>query len=242
MQVPLRHAIEKGEAAQFQRPLSQWRSKMSDRILKQAVEDELSWEPSVNAEHIGVAVDDGIVTLTGHVGSYTEKYAAENAVKRVKSVRGIAQEIEVRFPNDKKTSDDQIAKRALDIIAWDSTIPKDKVQVKVQGGFVTLSGEVEWFYQRDDAEKAVRKLAGIKGILNDIKIRSKAQASDIKSRIETALKRNAELEADAIRVSVFNGRVTLDGKVKAWYERDLAERTAWSAPGVVAVEDHINIA
>jgi osmotically-inducible protein OsmY len=215
---------------------------MSDRTLKQAVEDELGWEPSVNAEHIGVTADDGVVTLTGHVSSYAEKYAAENAAKRVKGVRGIAQEIEVRFPNDKKTSDDQIAKRALDIIAWDSTIPKDKVQVKVQNGLVTLSGEVEWFYQRDDAENAVHKLAGIKGILNDIRIKSKPQASDIKQRIETALKRNADLEADSIKVSVFNGRVKLDGRVKAWYERDLAERTAWSAPGVVSVEDHINIA
>jgi osmotically-inducible protein OsmY len=215
---------------------------MNDRNLKQAVEDELSWEPSVNAEHIGVAADDGVVTLTGHVKSYAEKYAAENAVKRVKGVRGIAQEIEVRFPNDKKSSDDQIAKRALDIIAWDSTIPEDKLQVKVQNGMVTLGGEVDWFYQRDDAENAVRKLAGVKGIINDIKIKSKPQASDIKIRIETALKRNAELEAGSIKVSVINGRVTLDGKVKAWYERDLAERTAWSAPGVTAVEDHINIA
>jgi osmotically-inducible protein OsmY len=215
---------------------------MNDKTLRQAVEEELTWEPSVSAEHIGVTADNGVVTLTGHVSSYAEKYAAENAVKRVKGVRGLAQEIEVRFPNDKKSSDDQIAKRALDIIAWDSTIPEDKVQVKVQSGLVTLSGEVAWFYQRSDAENAVRKLAGVKGIINDIKIKARPQASDIKTRIETALRRNAELEADAIKVSVLNGRVTLDGKVKAWYERDLAERTAWSAPGVTSVEDHIHIA
>jgi osmotically-inducible protein OsmY len=214
---------------------------MNDRSLKRAVEDELNWEPSVDAEHIGVTAEDGVITLSGHVSSYAEKLAAEKATKRVKGVRAIAQEIEIRFPNEKKTSDDQIAKRALDIIAWDSTIPEDKVQVKVQGGFVTLSGEVEWFYQRDDAENAVRKLAGVKGILNDIKIKPKAQAFDIKQRIETALKRNADLEAESIKVSVINGHVTLDGKVKAWYERDLAERTAWAAPGVVSVEDHINI-
>jgi osmotically-inducible protein OsmY len=214
---------------------------MSDRTLKQAVEDELEWEPSIDAEHIGVTAEDGVVTLTGHVGSYSEKFTAEKAAKRVKGVRAIAQEIEIRFPNDKKTSDDQIAKRALDIIAWDSTIPKDKVQVKVQGGFVTLSGQVDWHYQRADAEYAVRKLAGIKGLSNEILIKPRAQASDVKQLIETALKRNAEWEAGSIKVSVLNGRVTLDGKVKAWYERDLAERTAWSAPGVISVEDHINI-
>jgi osmotically-inducible protein OsmY len=214
---------------------------MSDKTLKHAVEEELEWEPSIDSEHIGVSVEDGVVTLTGHVGSYAEKFTAEKAAKRVKGVRAIAQEIEIRFPNDKKTSDDQIAKRALDIIAWDSTIPKDKVMVKVQNGFVTLSGEVDWFYQRDDAEHAVRKLAGIKGLSNEVRIKPKAYAYDIKERIETALKRNAEFEADSIKVSVLDGRVTLDGKVKAWYERDLAERTAWSAPGVVSVVDHINI-
>ena len=215
---------------------------MSDRTLKQAVEDELEWEPSINAEHIGVTAEDGVVTLTGHVGSYAEKFTAEKAAKRVKGVRAIAQEIEIRFPNDKKTSDDQIAKRALDIIAWDSTIPKDKVQVRVQDGFVTLSGQVDWHYQRADAEHAVRKLAGITGLFNEIQVKPKVQASDVKLRIENALKRNADLEASSIKVSVLNGRVTLDGKVKALYERDLAERTAWSAPGVISVEDHISIA
>lgn len=214
---------------------------MSDKTLKQAVEDELKWEPSIDAEHIGVTAEDGVVTLTGHVGSYAEKFTAEKATKRVKGVRAIAQELEIRFPNDKKTSDDQIAKRALDIIAWDSTIPNDMVQLKVQNGFITLSGQVDWYYSRDDAESAIRRLAGVKGIANDIIIKPRAQALDIKHLIETALQRNAEVEAGSIKVSVLNGRVTLDGKVKAWYERDLAERTAWSAPGVISVEDHINI-
>ena len=214
---------------------------MSDRTLKLAVEDELTWEPSIDAEHIGVTAENGVVTLTGHVGSYTEKIIAERAAKRVKGVRAIAQEIEIRFPNDKKTSDDQIAKRALDIIAWDSTIPKDRVQVKVQGGFVTLTGQVDWHYQRTDAEYAVRKLEGIKGLSNEIRVKPRVQASDAKQRIESALKRNAEWEAGSIKVSVLDGRVTLDGKVKALYERDLAERTAWSAPGVISVEDHISI-
>jgi osmotically-inducible protein OsmY len=214
---------------------------MSDKTLRQAVMDELEWEPSIDAQHIGVAVDEGVVTLTGHVGSYTERLAAEKAVKRVKGVRAIAEEIEIRFPNDKKTSDDQIAKRALDVIAWDSTIPKDKIQVKVQNGFVTLTGEVDWFYQRDDAEAAVRKLTGVKGLSNEIKVKPQVRVTDIKQRIENALKRNAEVESDAIKVTVQEGRVILDGKVKAWYERELAERTAWSAPGVISVEDRISI-
>jgi osmotically-inducible protein OsmY len=214
---------------------------MSDRTLKQAVEDELEWEPSINAEHIGVTAEDGVVTLTGHVGSYAEKFTAEKAAKRVKGVRAIAQEIEIRFPSYKNTADDQIAKRALEIIAWNSTIPKDKVQVRVQDGFVTLSGQVDWRYQRDDAEYTVRRLTGIKGLSNEIQVKPKVQAADVKQRIESALKRNADLEADSIKVSVLNGRVTLDGKVKALYERDLAERTAWSAPGVISVDDHISI-
>lgn len=214
---------------------------MSDKTLRQAVMDELEWDPSFNAQHIGVAVEDGVVTLTGHVGSYIERLAAEKAVRRIKGVRAIAEEIEVRFASDKKTSDDQIARRALDVIAWDSTIPKDKIQIKVQNGFVTLSGEVDWFYQRDDAEAAVRKLTGVKGLSNEIKVKPQVRGTDIKQRIETALKRNAEVEAEAIKVTVQDGRVILDGKVKAWYERELAERTAWSAPGVISVEDRINI-
>ena len=214
---------------------------MGDKTLRQAVMDELEWEPSIGAQHIGVAVEDGVVTLTGHVGSYIERLAAEKAVKRVKGVRAIAEEIEVRFPSDKKTSDDQIAKRTLDLIAWDSTIPKDRIQIKVQNGFVTLTGEVDWFYQRDDAEAAVRKLTGVKGLSNEIKVKPQVRITDIKQRIETALKRNAEFEADAIKVTVQEGRVILDGKVKAWYERELAERTAWSAPGVISVEDRISI-
>jgi osmotically-inducible protein OsmY len=218
-----------------------WSIIMSDLSLKKAVEEELEWEPSIDAEHIGVSVDEGIVTLSGYVGNYSQKLTAELATKRVKGVRGIAQEITVRYPEDKKTADDQIAKRALDVIAWDSTIPNDRIQVKVQSGIVTLSGEVDWFFQRADAEAAVKKLTGVKAINNLITIKAQPKVSDIKQRIETALKRNAELEADAIRVTVTDGRVTLNGRVKAWYERDLAERTAWSAPGVIAVDDRISI-
>ena len=212
---------------------------MSDRTVHERVLSELEWEPSVNAAHIGVVVEDGVVTLTGHVGSYAEKIAAERAVKRVAGVHAVAQEIEVRYPSDKKMQDDQIAKRALDILSWNTTIPEDRISVTVQGGWVTLTGEVDWWYQRQDAESAVRKLTGVRSLSNNIAVKPRVQASDVKQRIETAMKRTAELEAAKIRVSAVGGKVTLEGEVHAWYERDLAERTAWSAPGVTSVDDRI---
>lgn len=214
---------------------------MTDRNLHQAVLDEFEWDPSFNAAHIGVAVEGGIVTLSGHVASYAEKVAAERAAKRVAGVRGVAQEIEVRYPSDKKTADDQIAKRALDMLSWDTTIPEDKISVTVQKGWVTLSGEVNWGYQRIQAENAVRRLSGVTGVTNAIAVTTSARATDVKERIEKALKRNAEVESNRIRVSVTGGKVVLEGNVKAWYERDLVERTAWAAPGVTAVEDRISI-
>ncbi|OJV09608.1 MAG: ornithine aminotransferase [Bosea sp. 67-29] len=215
---------------------------MGDLSLRENVLNELEFEPSINAAHIGVAVDNGVVTLSGHVGSYAEKLMAERVVQRVKGVRAIAQEIDVRWPSDQKTNDDEIAQRALKIIEWDTTVPDGKVQLKVQKGWVTLSGEVPWYFQRSAAETAVRKLTGVIGITNAITVKPAVQAGDIKHRIEDALKRSAELEANQIRVVVSGGRVTLEGKVKAWHERVLAERAAWAAPGVNMVEDHLAVA
>jgi osmotically-inducible protein OsmY len=212
---------------------------MSDATLRQNVLDELEFDPTVNAMKIGVAVDNGVVTLTGHVGSYAEKIAAERVVQRVKGVRGVAQEIEVRYPGGKKDGDDEVAQRAAKIIDWDTTVPPGKVKVKVEKGWVTLSGEVEWQYQRMGAETAVRKLSGVLGVTNLVAVRPHIDAINVKHRIEDALKRNAELEADGIRVAVTGGKVTLEGKVRAWRERDVAERAAWAAPGVVTVEDRL---
>ncbi|SFI05180.1 Osmotically-inducible protein OsmY, contains BON domain [Bosea sp. OK403] len=215
---------------------------MTDKQLRLTIIDELDFEPSIEAAHIGVAVEDGVVTLTGHVQSYAEKIAAEKAVRRVKGVRAIAEEIEVRYPHDKKTSDTEIAQRALSIIAWDVTVP-DAVKVKVEKGWVQLSGTVDWQYQRRAAENAIRKLSGVVGVSNLIELKQRASANDVKKAIEDALKRNAELEASTIRVTVGNdNRVTLDGKVHAWYERGVAERAAWSAPGVKSVDDHLLVA
>lgn len=214
---------------------------MTDLTLRENVLSELEFEPSVNAAHIGVAVEKGVVTLSGHVGSYAEKLAAERVVQRVKGVRAIAQEIEVRLPSDKKTNDDEIAQRALSVIAWDTTIPDRKLRIKVQDGWITLSGEVEWYFQRQGAEAAVRRLSGVAGVINLIAVKPRIEAKDVKHRIENALLRNAELEAEQIHVEVSGGRVKLEGKVKAWHERDVAKRAAWAVPGVTAVEDHLAI-
>lgn len=214
---------------------------MTDLALRQNILDELEFEPSIDAAHIGVAVEDGIVTLTGHASSYWEKTTAENVVKRVKGVKGLAEEIEVRLVGLKGTADDEIAKRAVDAITWNVSIPRDKVQVKVQDGWITLTGRLEWQYQKNAAAEAVRGLAGVVGVANQIEINPRASVSDIKKRIENALKRNAETEAQTIRVIVRDGKVTLEGKVRALSERQAAERAAWSSPGVRAVEDRISI-
>jgi osmotically-inducible protein OsmY len=179
------------------------------------------------------------VTLTGHVASYAEKLAVEKAVRRVKGVHAIAEELEVRYPGMKQTADDQIAKRALDILAWQSMVPKDHITVKVERGWITLTGEVDWFYQKSEAEKSVRRLSGVAGIVNLIVLKPRVEAGDVKKRIDQALKRNAEIEAQNIKVSVTGGKVTLEGKVDAWAERERVERTVWSAPGVVSVDDRI---
>lgn len=162
-------------------------------------------------------------------------------VKRVKGVKGIAEEIEVRLIGQKGTADDEIARRAVDAVTWNVSIPRDKVQVKVQDGWITLTGKVEWQYQKNAAAEAVRGLAGVVGVANQIEITPRASVPDVKKRIEDALKRDAEVEAQAIRVNVRDGRVTLEGKVKAWSERQAAERAAWSTPGVRMVEDRIAI-
>lgn len=215
----------------------------ADTQLQQDILDELDFEPSVNAAHIGVAVRNGVVTLNGHVGSYAEKLAVEHAVRRIKGVHGIAQEIDVRYPSDKKTADDEIAGRALSILKWNAVVPYDVVQVKVQDGWVTLTGQVEWQFQRSAAENEIRKLSGVAGLTNEIAIKPQVRPADVKRKIEDALKRSAEVEAKGIMVSSLgDGRVALEGKVHDWQERDAVKRAAWSAAGVLAVDDRLQIA
>jgi osmotically-inducible protein OsmY len=215
---------------------------MSELRLRQDILAELEYEPSVNAAHIGVAVDKGVVSLTGHVDNYAEKLAAVAAVRRIRGVLAIADEIEVRYPSDKKTSDDEIAKRAVDILRWDTTVPSGSIQVTVRDGWVTLTGTVDWYYQKTNAEQDIRKLSGLHGVIDRIEIKPRVQAENVKRKIEDALKRHAEIEANAIRVTVQdNNKVLLEGKVDNWDARNAAEVAAWSAPGVKSVEDHLTI-
>jgi len=214
---------------------------MSDRTLHDEIMNELDFEPRVNAAHIGVIVEKDVVTLSGHVSSYAEKLAAEDAVRRVRGVRAIATEIEVRYPSDKKTADDEIARRALDILAWNATVPRNAVKITVHDGRVTLSGDVNWQFERRAAEDQVRKLTGVSAIINNVRLLPSVHSGDVKVRIENALKRSAEIEANAIAVSVDGGTVALDGVVHNWAEREATERAAWSAAGVTAVRNRLAI-
>lgn len=212
---------------------------MTDQSLRQSVLDELAWDPSVTDAHIGVTARGGVVTLTGHVGSYSEKCAAERAVGRVSGVKAIAEELEIRYLYGVGHGDEDIAKQALNVLSWDLSVPKDKVKIKVDKGWITLSGDVNWYFQKDAAETDVRKLLGVMGVSNQIAIKPGVEASDVQKKIKAAFGRNAEFEAEHIVVSTEGGNVTLSGKVDSYYERTLAEKTAWSAPGVTQVNDLI---
>jgi osmotically-inducible protein OsmY len=214
---------------------------MSDLTLRQDVINALTCHPGIDSANIGVAVTDGIVTLSGYVPSYWQKTSTEDVVARVKGVRGIADEIKVSLFGAPATSDEEIAKRALNSIKWNVSIPNDVIQVKVDGGMVTLYGTVDWQYQKELAAEAICGLSGLEGIFNKIEVTPRVSPANVKKLIEDALKRDAELDAQAIRVNVVDGTVTLEGKVKAWFERRVAEKAAWSAPGVRAVDDRIAV-
>ena len=213
---------------------------MNDQSLRQAVMDELEWEPSINAAHIGVTANNGAVTLTGHVDGYTEKWAAERAAGRVNGVKAVVEELKVRYPFE-TPDDNDIAKSAINALSWDMEVPSNKVTVKVEKGWVTLSGSVDWYFQSSAAEGDVRKLRGVVGVTNTIKIKPRVQGSDVKAKIKAAFARNAQIDAGNINVMADGGKVTLTGNVDSWYERNLAENTAWSAPGVTQVEDRLII-
>ncbi len=212
-----------------------------DKQLQKIVSAALEWAPDVSSAHIGVTAKDGVVTLTGHVVRYAEKVAAERVASRVKGVRAIAEEIEVRLPGEFNTDDEAIAAKAVNILSWDTMLPSGRIEVKVQHGWVSLTGEVDWQYQRALAAQDMHRLNGVKGISNQILLAKQLQPADVRLKVEDALKRDAALEAAGIQVATENHTVTLSGHVRSWHEREVAERAAWSAPGVTNVVDRIAI-
>lgn len=212
-----------------------------DSQLKQAVLDELKWEPSIDAAHIGVTARDGVVTLMGHVESYFQKRAAEMAAGRVKGVKAVAEEIEVKLSSGTKRGDDDIAKAAVNRLSWNVSVPTDAIKVKVEKGWVTLSGKVDWHYQMDAAEKDVRYLQGVIGVSNDVTIKTRVNTVDLSDAIGSALNRSWFFHSDNVSVSADGGKVRLSGAVDTWYDREVAESTAWAAPGATAVENNIMI-
>lgn len=213
----------------------------TDHQLKDDVTAELEWEPSIDANHIGVAAEKGVVTLTGHVNSYWQKSGAERAVSRVRGVKGLAEELEVRLPEHIRKSDDEIAQAALDRLSSDGAIPKDAINVKVQKGWVTLTGDVDWHYQKDSAEREIRPLMGVTLISNNIKVKAYPDTAVISGHISKALHRKSFTDEN-VKVTATGSRVRLTGHVPTWSERALAARTAWSAAGTTAVQNDISVA
>ena len=213
----------------------------SDLQLKADVSDELAWDPAINATNIGVAVKDGVVTLSGHLDTFAEKHAAERAVRRVSGVRGIALDLDVKLAPEHQRGDPEIALAATTALRLNSLVPDGKVKVEVEDGWVTLTGEVDWGYQFTSAEQCIRPLAGVRGLFNRVTVKPRVKTRDIASQIESALKRHATREARHIGIEVDGAVVTLNGKVHSMAEHDAALGVAFSAPGVSRVIDHLQV-
>jgi osmotically-inducible protein OsmY len=212
-----------------------------DLELQQQVLRELEWEPRVDATRIAVSVINGVVTLSGRVPDYLQRLAAEKAAKRVYGVRAVVNEIEVDRGDEDRPSDQDIARDVVHALKWNIFVPAKDIKVAVEHGWVTLTGEVRWNFQREAAEDAVAAIEGVEGVRNRIVVKPKVSAGELREKIEAALGRSAELDARRINVHVEGSKVILTGRVSSWAERDLAERTAWSAPGVEAVDNQLEV-
>jgi len=213
----------------------------TDVEIRDDVLDELAWQPNVDETEVGVIVKDGIVTLTGTVDSYTKKRAAEEAVKKVKGVKAVAEDIEVKFGSSFKKTDVEIAKAAVSSIEWNASVPNDKVMVKVDDGWINLTGEVQWSYQKKSAKRAVEHLMGVRGVTNLVTLKQTVKPTDIKDRIKKAFERSADLEAKNIMVTVDGHKVKLKGKVHSLAEKDEARKAAYYAPGVYEVDNELEV-